>query len=115
MRSAWRGEARKSSEPNREMSNFEPPADIISIAEQARPNDAGQIELLRPQSTSFVRSHSGFPGLSAPAPAPMTGRIRFIRDVANRATPLVQERCTLSLCALLLLPLLSSSRRDRAR
>src|SRR3954451_15409830 len=48
-RSAWRGEGRKTSEPNRAMSNFAIEAAIISIAQQARPKFSGQTEWLRPQ------------------------------------------------------------------
>src|SRR5215472_10519599 len=53
IRSAWRGLARKTSAPKREMSQREALADIISIAQQARPNVAGQSELLRPQSRTL--------------------------------------------------------------
>src|SRR5580700_11762326 len=49
MRSLWRGDPRKTSAPNREISKREALIDIISIAQQARPNDIGQIEFLRPQ------------------------------------------------------------------
>src|SRR5580700_12283791 len=49
MRSLWRGDPRKTSAPNREMSKREALIDIISIAQHARPNAIGQIEFLRPQ------------------------------------------------------------------
>src|SRR5581483_10838026 len=49
IKSAWRGEGRKSSEPKRAISKRPPPDAIISIAQQARPNCMGQIEDLRPQ------------------------------------------------------------------
>src|ERR1700733_1936804 len=49
MRSLWRGDPRKTSAPNREISNRDALIDIISIAQQARPNAIGQIEFLRPQ------------------------------------------------------------------
>ena len=48
-RSAWRGEARKASKPKRAMSRREPTIDIISMAQQARPNVAGKSELPRAQ------------------------------------------------------------------
>src|SRR3954452_18816516 len=44
-RSAWRGEARKASKPKRAMSRGAPPTDIISMAQQAKPNVAGKSEL----------------------------------------------------------------------
>src|ERR1700733_2756710 len=49
IRSAWRGEGRKTSEPNRATSNRAEAMDIISIAQHAKPNDSGQTELLRAQ------------------------------------------------------------------
>ena len=49
MRSLWRGEPRKTSAPKREMSKREALIDIISMAQQARPNAIGQMEFLRPQ------------------------------------------------------------------
>src|SRR5881397_143087 len=54
-RSDCRGDARKSSEPNREMSCRGPTAPIISMAQQARPNSAGQIALDRPQLITLSR------------------------------------------------------------
>src|SRR5437764_756244 len=44
MRSDWRGEARNTSEPKRAKSKRLALADIISIAQQARPNMAGHNE-----------------------------------------------------------------------
>src|SRR6185436_11410060 len=49
MRSDWRGEPRNTSAPKRAMSKREADIDIISIAQQAKPNDIGQIEFLRAQ------------------------------------------------------------------
>src|SRR5215469_10803307 len=49
IRSLCRGDPRKTSAPNREMSKRDALMDIISIAQQASPNDIGQIEFLRPQ------------------------------------------------------------------
>jgi hypothetical protein len=47
MRSAWRGEARNTSAPKREMSNRGPTMAIISIAQHASPNPSGQMALAR--------------------------------------------------------------------
>ena len=43
-RSAWRGDARKTSAPKREMSKREAPVAIISMAQQASPNPIGHNE-----------------------------------------------------------------------
>jgi len=48
-RSAWRGEARNASPPKRATSTRAPTIDIISIAQQARPNVAGNIAFARAQ------------------------------------------------------------------
>ena len=52
-RSAWRGEARNASKPKRAMSSRAPTTDIISIAQQARPNVAGKNELPRAHATAL--------------------------------------------------------------
>src|SRR6202451_3557550 len=52
MRSLWRGDGRNTSAPKRAMSKRDAPIDIISIAQQARPNVIGQIEPLRIQLTA---------------------------------------------------------------
>src|SRR5690349_22716206 len=49
MRSDWRGEPRKTSAPKRAISNRDALIDIISMAQQARPKDMGQMEFLRAQ------------------------------------------------------------------
>src|SRR5688572_27103668 len=49
MRSDWRGDARKTSAPNRAMSNRDAEAAIISIAQHARPKPIGQIDDSRAQ------------------------------------------------------------------
>src|SRR5690348_6867581 len=49
MRSAWRGDGRKTSAPKRAISKREVVEAIISIAQQARPNVSGQMALLRAQ------------------------------------------------------------------
>src|SRR5919107_4848713 len=53
IRSACRGEARKTSMPNRARSYRPAPDAIISMAQQARPNVAGHSDDLRVQFTSF--------------------------------------------------------------
>lgn len=47
IKSACRGVARKTSEPKREISNFDIPDDIISMAQQLVPKVSGQTELER--------------------------------------------------------------------
>ena len=46
--SAWRGEARNTSAPKRDMSYRDWPTAIISMAQHASPNSAGHSELYRP-------------------------------------------------------------------
>src|SRR5262249_17212113 len=53
MRSAWRGEGRKTSAPKRATSKRAAAMDIISIAQQASPKPRGQIELLWAQFTAL--------------------------------------------------------------
>src|SRR6201999_638840 len=53
MRSAWRGEGRKTSAPKRATSKRAAAMDIISMAQQARPKPRGQIELRRAQFTAL--------------------------------------------------------------
>src|SRR5882724_10051644 len=55
IRSDWRGEPRKTSAPKRAISNRDALIDIISIAQQARPNDIGQMEFLRAQLMALSR------------------------------------------------------------
>ena len=54
--SACRGEGRKASEPNREMSNRDAPAAIISKAQQASPKVIGQREFARPSARILSRT-----------------------------------------------------------
>jgi hypothetical protein len=54
-RSAWRGEARRASAPNRARSVRALIIDIISIAQQASPKVAGKIELARAVLSAFSR------------------------------------------------------------
>jgi hypothetical protein len=51
--SACRGEAAKKPAPNRSRSLWAMPVDIISMAQQARPNWSGQSEFLRAQLKSL--------------------------------------------------------------
>ena len=53
IRSDCRGEPRKTSAPKRAISNREALIDIISMAQQARPNVMGQMEFLRAQLTAL--------------------------------------------------------------
>src|SRR6266571_3348611 len=53
IRSAWRGEGRKTSAPKRATSKRAAAMDIISMAQQARPKPRGQMELLRAQFTAL--------------------------------------------------------------
>src|SRR3972149_6049686 len=53
MKSAWRGEGRKISAPKRAISKRGAAAAIISMAQQARPNMAGQREELRAQLSTL--------------------------------------------------------------
>src|ERR1700733_1460234 len=55
IRSLCRGDPRNTSAPKREMSKREALIDIISIAQQARPNAMGQMEFLRPQLITLSR------------------------------------------------------------
>src|SRR5580698_9981336 len=78
IKSDWRGEPRNTSAPNRAMSYREDAIDIISIAQHARPNDIGQIELRRAQFTtlssdankipSSFRKFASCPGCSSVTP-----------------------------------------------
>src|SRR5512139_2049094 len=78
MRSAWRGEARKTSAPNREMSYRDAAIDIISIAQHARPSVTGQIEDRRAHcailSTVVVKIGISKSGAIAHPPASGAGR-----------------------------------------
>src|SRR6266446_3739039 len=53
IKSAWRGEGRKTSAPKRARSKRAAAMDIISIAQQANPKPSGQMELLRAQFTAL--------------------------------------------------------------
>jgi hypothetical protein len=87
IRSDCRGEPRKTSAPKREMSYREEAMDIISMAQQARPKDMGQIELRRAQLTtlsseakripSSFRKFSSRPGCSSVTPFAISTDIRL--------------------------------------
>ena len=53
IRSAWRGDARKASKPNRAMSMRGPAVWNCSIAQQARPKASGKNEFDRAQATAL--------------------------------------------------------------
>src|ERR1700688_4580347 len=53
IKSACRGDGRNTSEPKRATSKRDAAMDIISIAQQAKPNPSGQMELLRAQFTAL--------------------------------------------------------------
>src|SRR5690606_39332585 len=59
IRSAWRGVADARSIPNLARSCLGPPVAISSIAQQARPNVAGQTEFFRAHPTAFSTVRSG--------------------------------------------------------
>ncbi len=81
MRSAWRGEGRKTSAPKRAMSKREAPIDIISIAQQARPKAIGQMELLRIQFTAESRVVRTMPsGAASPKVSSLTTLLPFCRS-----------------------------------
>src|SRR5947209_18649098 len=68
MRSDCRGEPRNTSAPKREMSNRDADIDIISMAQQASPNDIGQKEFLRPQLITQSTDDSMMPSRAASRP-----------------------------------------------
>src|SRR5216683_3156078 len=77
IRSAWRGEARNTSAPKRAMSKRSALADIISMAQQARPNVAGQSDELRPQLINLLTWVVRMPvlaprGFSVPCERPLS-------------------------------------------
>src|ERR1041385_3321628 len=80
--SACRGLARNTSEPKRARSFRDEVAFIISIAQQARPNVAGQSEDLRAQ---LISESSRVVNTSGKASA-----ITFSRPISNFLTPLFQ-------------------------
>src|ERR1700730_5711923 len=53
IKSAWRGDGRKTSAPKRATSKRSAAMDIISIAQQAKPKLSGQMEFLRAQFTAL--------------------------------------------------------------
>src|SRR5882724_8446986 len=68
IRSAWRGDGRKTSAPKRATSKRAAAMDIISIAQQARPKPRGQIELLRAQFTALSSVVKMIPSSSSNLP-----------------------------------------------
>src|SRR3954454_21385202 len=76
MRSDCRGDARKTSAPKRATSYREALIDIISMAQQARPNVHGQMADFRAQLTTFstvvVRTGISFSSSSCSRPIPVS-------------------------------------------
>src|SRR5215831_6202187 len=70
IRSDCRGEPRNTSAPKRAISKREADIDIISIAQQAKPNDIGQIEFLRPQLIALSSVVVRMPSESSPCSKP---------------------------------------------
>src|SRR2546423_11224565 len=68
MRSAWRGEGRKTSAPKRARSKRAAAMDIMSIAQQAKPKPSGQMELLRAQFTALSSVVKMMPSSSRRSP-----------------------------------------------
>src|SRR5215472_18814804 len=67
IRSDCRGEPRNTSAPKRATSNREALIDIISMAQQAKPKDIGQMEFLRAQLTARSRVVKTSPSEAAAA------------------------------------------------
>src|SRR5258707_5894703 len=68
IKSACRGEGRNTSAPNRATSNRAAAIDIISIAQHAKPNPSGQIELFRAQFTALSSVVKMIPSSSSSLP-----------------------------------------------
>src|ERR1700681_1926176 len=78
IRSLCRGDGRNTSAPKRAISNRAAPIDIISMAQQARPNVMGQIELLRIQLTAESNVVSTTPsGVGLPKVRSLTALLPF--------------------------------------
>src|SRR5215469_9325353 len=67
IRSDWRGDPRNTSAPNRAISKRDADIDIISIAQQAKPKDMGQMEFLRAQLTALSKVVNRKPSEAAAA------------------------------------------------
>src|SRR5579863_5023847 len=105
IRSDCRGEGRNTSAPKRAISNRDAPMDIISIAQQARPNVIGQMEFLRIQLTTLSTVLSTTPsGVGLPYSSSLTTRLPFtistygpkssvfsIEDILNQTKALTTE------------------------
>src|SRR5262245_3213789 len=74
MRSAWRGDGRKTSAPKRATSKRAAAIDIISMAQQASPKPRGQMELLRAQLTALSSVVKMMPSSSSSLPK-SSGRV----------------------------------------
>src|SRR5579864_7966108 len=114
IKSAWRGDGRNTSEPNRATSKRDAAIDIISIAQQASPNPSGQMELLRaqftalsscakiiPSSCSSLPKSSGFSrvtflpadALMGPRPSPTFSHTRRLRATFDRNELMRRKIC----------------------
>src|SRR3954447_22824671 len=67
IKSDWRGDPRNTSAPKRAMSYRDALMDIISMAQQANPNDMGQMEFLRALLTARFRVVRTIPSEAAAA------------------------------------------------
>src|SRR5436190_15013233 len=79
IRSDWRGDPRNTSAPKRAISKRDALIDIISMAQQARPNDMGQMEFLRAQLiawSSLVNSTPSFAAAAALSMAALSMRAK---------------------------------------
>src|SRR2546422_8496219 len=70
IRSDWRGEPRNTSAPKRAISKRDADIDIISMAQQAKPNDMGQMEFLRAQLIALPSVVVTMPSESTPSSKP---------------------------------------------
>src|SRR3954453_1294420 len=106
-RSAWRGEARNASKPKRATSTRAATIDIISIAQQARPNVAGKRAFERAQATALsivvvsTRS-STYLSRSSPSRSPRSmSRARSWRTRRSVASRPTFSRLTISMTSVL--------------
>src|SRR5262249_5572211 len=78
IRSDCRGDGRNTSAPKRAISKREAPIDIISMAQQAKPNVIGQMEFLRIQLTAVSSVLRITPsGVGLPKVRSLTTRLPF--------------------------------------
>src|SRR5690349_15539119 len=92
IRSDWRGEPRNTSAPKRAISNREALMDIISMAQQARPNDMGQMEFARAQLMALSSVV-----ITMPSDAAVRSRYSLSMRANNSAGPLASGVSSISL------------------